>query len=85
MTEAYMDDLLKTSGLTYEPYSLINNHGYHITHNGTRYDLRHWLNLYGESVNYWTIHAKDTRSKMIQEDITADALIEIMNNTEALK
>jgi hypothetical protein len=38
-----------------EMYNLINNYGYHFEKNGKRYDLRHWLNCYGEEVDYYTL------------------------------
>mgnify|MGYP003305663904 CR=1 FL=1 len=42
-------------------YVLVNNYGFTFTKNGTKYDLRHWLNVYGADVDYWDIsHVKGT-------------------------
>ncbi len=37
------------------PYTLINNYGFTFTKNGTKYDLRHWQNVYGAEVDFWDI------------------------------
>ena len=78
MTEKYMDELLASSELTYEPYSLVNNHGYNITHKGTRYDLRHWLNVYGVDTNFWDLSAQGKKTKSIKHNITLKELIKTM-------
>lgn len=36
-------------------YDLVNNYGYTFTKDGVKYDLRHWLNCYGEAVDYWEL------------------------------
>lgn len=38
-----------------EGYCLVSNDGYTFEKAGNRYDLRHWLNCYGCSVDYWTV------------------------------
>lgn len=78
MTEKYMEELLASSELTYEPYSLVNNHGYHITYKGTHYDLRHWLNVYGVNTNFWDLSAQGKKRKNIKHGITLEELIKTM-------
>ena len=38
-----------------ESYMLVNNYGYTFTKGDVKFDLRHWLNCYGEDVNYWSL------------------------------
>ena len=38
-----------------ERYTLINNYGYSFIKDGVKYDLRNWLNCYGEAVDYWEL------------------------------
>ena len=40
-------------------YSLINNYGYSFDYLDDHFDLRHWLNCYGENVDYWTIYTRE--------------------------
>lgn len=59
-------------------YSLINNYGFTFKKKGNRYDLRHWLNVYGASVDFWEIHALDTKESFEGKTLE-EALEEIKN------
>lgn len=41
-----------------DTYNLVNNYGYKILFNNNEYDLRHYLNIYGQEVNYWEVSGK---------------------------
>lgn len=51
-------------------YSLINNSGYVFTLDGSRYDLRHWRNIYGVEVDHYnyvtTKDASEETSKKLR-------------------
>lgn len=36
-------------------YDLIENYGYTFIKDNVKYDLRHWLNCYGEAVDFWEL------------------------------
>lgn len=47
---------LKNAGCeNVESYMLVNNYGYTFAKGDVKFDLRHWLNCYGEDVNYWSL------------------------------
>lgn len=46
-----------------ESYMLVNNYGYTFTKGGLKFDLRHWLNCYGEDVNYFSLDARNPDTK----------------------
>ena len=49
------DVILQNGFEIIKEYSLVNNDGYIVKINGNKYDLRHWRNVYGASVNFWEI------------------------------
>lgn len=38
-----------------ELYCLVENYGYTFVKGNTKYDLRRWVNCYGEAVDYWEL------------------------------
>lgn len=50
---------LKKHGVTVEPYTLVNNYGLAFEHDGARYDVRRWLNVYGMDVDYIDVTTRD--------------------------
>lgn len=51
---------LESMGLSkISSYMLINNYGFTFEYKGQRYDLRHWLNCYGASVDSWELFPKN--------------------------
>lgn len=46
-----------------KPYTLINNEGYTFTKDGIKYDLRHWLNIYGAEVDFWSVGGNRTEKE----------------------
>lgn len=44
-------------------YMLVNNYGYTFTKGDVKFDLRHWLNVYGEDVNYWSLDGHQIATK----------------------
>lgn len=38
-----------------ESYNLVENCGYVFNKKNIKYDLRHWLNCYGEAVDFWEL------------------------------
>lgn len=62
VTDVYIEqDALEYVGATdVEKYSLVNNYGYKFYKRGKKYDLQHWLNVYGSSVDYWEIYGAET-------------------------
>lgn len=59
------DAILSSGFEIVDDYSLVNNYGYKIKLNNTEYDLRHWKNIYGIEVDYWSV---DNKSKASEED-----------------
>lgn len=45
----------KHNGKYLSQYTLVSNYGYIFEYKGKEYDARHWLNVYGASVNFWNI------------------------------
>lgn len=64
-----MDMLIENGATDIGYYLLVNNYGYTFFHNGTKYDLRHWLNAYGSSCDFWDIMllGKDYKDKTLEE------------------
>lgn len=53
---------LKNAGCeNVDSYMLVNNYGYTFTKGDVKYDLRHWLNCYGEDVDYWDLGGHNTK------------------------
>lgn len=50
-----------------EEYSLVSNYGYVVELNGKRYDLRHWLNVYGVDTDYWNIISQYPEEEILNE------------------
>lgn len=61
--ETILISLLTKLGVQLEQYSLVNNHG--IIFNSEKYkvDIRHWLNVYGVSTDYWSMEVFEKESK----------------------
>ena len=81
MQKEYIEDLKSCEDFQVDSYQLVNNYGYHIDYKGHRFDLRHWLNVYGERFDYWDIWCntnKQTMSKHVKRDITQKDLINLM-------
>ena len=59
---------------------LVNNYGYTFTKGDVKFDLRHWLNVYGEDVNYWSLdgHQIDTKDYVKLDKSTFDAFDEAL-------
>ena len=71
-------EIILESGLEIvREYSLVNNYGYIIKLNNQEYDLRHWLNVYGASVNYWDVSSKSRASE--EDRIILEQLEKKMN------
>ena len=55
------EELLKEAGAQeVEHYTLINNDGYTFNKGGKKYDMRHWINMYGGDVDFWSIGGNGT-------------------------
>lgn len=54
-----IEKMLKQRGVKVEPYSLVNNYGLAFEYEGVRYDVRHWLNVYGMDVDYIDVTSRD--------------------------
>ena len=52
-------------------YMLVNNYGYTFKYKGVRYDLRHWLNCYGASIDSWELFPKNEELNKAKEIIIA--------------
>lgn len=52
-------------------YNLVSNEGYTFTKDGIAYDLRHWLNFYGEAMDFWSVggNGNETDSGTFEEAI----------------
>jgi hypothetical protein len=52
-----IEDVFKSHGVPFKKYNLVNNYGWTATTpRGHRLDVRHVLNSYGASVDYYYIH-----------------------------
>ena len=71
--------LLKHGATNLNFYMLINNDGFNFELNGVKYDLRHFRNIYGASVNYFKIV-----SGINKDDANADELRRIENDANEL-
>ena len=78
MTNKQIEESLKNVGAeNIEAYTLINNHGVKFTKKGVKYDLRHWLNLYGTDVDFWKLSSSD---KQKFKNDTLPGLLEELKN-----
>ena len=66
-------------------YSLINNYGFHFQHNNVKYDLRHWLNVYGASVDYWGLYGRDLKTNEYTSQQSFDTFDEAVEYLKKLK
>ena len=76
-------DLINVGCKNVQYYSLINNYGFRFTFENTKYDLRHWLNVYGASVDFWSLTGKDLKTNeyvSIKEVRTFEQAIEYFKN-----
>ena len=81
MQKTYIQSLNSCKDFTIDIYQLVNNHGYYINYKGHRFDLRHWLNVYGERVDFWNMWSNTTdttTTKRVDKDITHEDLINLM-------
>lgn len=53
--DKFKEVIIKHGGNVVDEYVLVNNDGYIFELEGNRYDARHWRNVYGVTVNYYTI------------------------------
>jgi hypothetical protein len=67
--------IVNNGGEIVDSYSLVNNYGYIIMVDGNKYDVRHWLNVYGASCNIWTATPDDNNQKI-------NAILEALRNTK---
>lgn len=50
-----IEEMLRQEGAeNIRHYSLVSNSGFAFDLNGEHYDLRHWRNVYGCEVDYWS-------------------------------
>ena len=63
-----------------DSYMLVNNYGYTFTKGDVKFDLRHWLNVYGEDVDYWSLdgHKIDTKDYVKLDKSTFDTFDEAL-------
>lgn len=83
MLKNYIEDLKGCDEFQVKNYMLSSNYGYDITYKGHRFDLRHWLNLYGVDVDYWSIWGITTKginTINVSKDTTKEQLISIMED-----
>ena len=50
-------------------YSLINNYGYNFDYKGVHYDYRHWLNFYGDDVDFWSLYPRNEELEKMLKDV----------------
>lgn len=82
-------DAITSHGLSFKDYSLVNNYGWLVTTpRGYRIDIQHTLNVYGASVDYYSIHvwtpdgpSLDRQTASTPDDVKKylDALLETLN------
>lgn len=72
--------LIKAGCENVKSYMLVNNYGYTFTKGDVKFDLRHWLNCYGEDVNYWSLdgHKIDTKDYVRLDKSTFDKFDEAL-------
>lgn len=58
-------------------YTLINNEGYTFTKHGKKYDLRHWRNVYGAEVDFWSVGGNGTERSCDTFDEAIKIIIEL--------
>lgn len=81
MQKTYIEDLKSNTDFQVETYQLVNNHGYYINYKGHRFDLRHFLNVYGQETdfwNMWVLGITGLKSKDVDRDTTHEDLINLM-------
>jgi hypothetical protein len=67
--------IVDNGGTIVDSYSLVSNYGYMVEVDGKRYDIRHWLNVYGASCDIWTALPDDSNK-------TINAILEALRNTK---
>jgi hypothetical protein len=81
MQKKYIQVLKSNKDFQVDIYQLVNNHGYYINYKGHRFDLRHWLNVYGQETDFWNMWSNTTstfKTKDVNENITHEDLINLM-------
>lgn len=69
--------------LDYKPYMLVNNYGYTTKNDKYRVDIRHVLNVYGVSTDYWSmkVFSQETDKMLFErelDDMKQEELMELI-------
>lgn len=57
--ESKIRKALDNMSVEYEAYNLVYNHGIQFENDAYHIDIRHWVNVYGVSVDYWDVTIKN--------------------------
>jgi hypothetical protein len=70
MKDIEIENALKDLNIKFNAYSLVNNYGYTFSIGQNRSDIRHNLNVYGASVDYWdiTVFYPNNKAKSLNFD-----------------
>ena len=83
----YKEQDLRNAGCeNVNSYMLVNNYGYTFTKGDVKFDLRHWLNVYGADVDYWSLdgHQIDTKDYVRLDKSTFNTFDEALEFIKAI-
>jgi hypothetical protein len=84
--ETILKSLLTKLGVDFETYLLVNNHGITWKTDEFKIDIRHWLNVYGVSTDYWDMTVSKNHTEKyehvarydINKEMTQTELVELI-------
>lgn len=75
MTSFERQAIVNNGGKIVKEYVLVSNYGYIVEVDDKKYDIRHWLNVYGASCDIWSALPED-------DNQTINAILEALRKTK---